>query len=163
MAALSRQASAWRSNSLVIYSHWTLAPWDAKRWPNFLPHEFACPESGEFYWWPEFFDKIQAVRTALGKPIVINSAHRSFWYNQRIGGAPRSEHKKLALDISLHGHNRFHVLSACRAVGFTGTGYYSTWLHVDMGRKRFWYGSKQARRYWAANDNLKGTLKKRAA
>lgn len=137
----------------MIYPHWSLAPWDGKRWPNFKPWEFSSPDNGQLYWWPEFFDKVQAVRTALGKPININSAHRSFIYNLQIGGAVRSEHKRLAVDISLHGHNRFDVLAACKAVGFTGFGYYQSFLHADLGRKRFWYGGKYSKKAWAVNDN----------
>lgn len=146
----------------MIYSHWSKAPWDFNRWPNFHPKEFASPDNGQLYWDPVFFDKMQAMRTALGKPLKINSAHRSYRHNISVGGAVRSMHKKMAVDISLAGHNRFHVLAAARAAGFTGTGYYKTFLHIDLGRKRFWWG-KGARPYWAANDNQKRPEYRKAA
>ena len=121
----------------MIYSHWSKAPWDSKRWPNFQPWEFASPDNGQLYWHPEFFDKLQALRTAIGMPININSAHRSWRHNIAVGGAVRSAHKTMAVDIDLRGHNRFHILAAARAVGFTGTGYYKGFIHLDLGRKRF--------------------------
>jgi len=132
----------------MIYEHYSRAPWDSKRWPNFGPNEFASKDNGQLYWHPEFFDKMQALRTALGKPVSINSAHRSWRHNLAVGGALNSIHKTMAVDISLSGHNRFHVLAAARAVGFTGTGYYSSWLHLDLGRKRFWYSGDYARQLW---------------
>ena len=132
----------------MIYSHWSHAPWDAKRWPNFHPKEFASPDNEQLYWWPEFFDKMQAARTALGRPLKVNSAHRSFWHNISVGGAPNSQHKRLAVDISLRGHDRFKLLTAFKAVGFKGFGYYQTFLHVDLGRKRFWYGGEYSKKSW---------------
>lgn len=143
----------------MIYSHWSEAEWDFSRWPNFHPKEFSSPDNGQLYWWPEFFDKLQAVRRALGKPIKLNSAHRSWRHNLAVGGAPRSEHKRMAVDISLRGHNRFHLLAACRAAGFTGFGYAQTFLHVDLGRKRFWYYGKLSKKAWAIEEN-QGTLQK---
>lgn len=143
----------------MIYSHWSKAPWDSKRWPNFSPSELACPSNGQLYWAPVFFDKLQALRTTIGKPIHINSAHRSWRHNIAVGGAVRSSHKTMAVDISLRGHNRFHVLAAARAVGFAGLGYYKTFLHCDLGRKRFWYGAG-AKPHWAINDNQKIKVKR---
>ena len=129
-------------------SHWSQVPWDFKRWPNFHPSEFASPDNGQIYFFPLFFDKLQAARTALGKPLVINSGHRSFRHNISVGGRPDSQHKKMAVDVSLIGHNRFDVLLALRAVGFKGFGYYVNFIHVDLGDRRFWYGSDDARRSW---------------
>ena len=133
----------------MIVPHWSLADWDNKRWPNFHPKEFACKSSGQFYDWPEFFDRIQAARAAVGKPFKINSAHRSWRYNLVVGGAPNSEHKRLAVDISLRGHDRYLMRSILKAVGFTGMGYYQTFIHADLGRKRFWYGGEFSKKAWS--------------
>jgi len=40
------------------------------------------------------------------------------------------------------------MLIAARAAAFTGFGYYNTFIHLDMGRPRFWYGSEKAKREW---------------
>jgi len=58
-----------------------------------------------------------------------------------------SEHKKIAVDISLKGHDRIELRDACIEAGFMGIGYYGTFLHVDMGRHR-WWASKAGRQLW---------------
>lgn len=131
----------------MLYTHWSHAPWDADRWSNFQPSELACPHCGEFYYWPEFFDALQWAREQVGRPFNLNSAHRCRRHNAHVHGAPLSEHKRLAVDISLRGHDRRHLASVCRAAGFQGFGYYNTFLHVDLGRRRFWYG-KGAKSSW---------------
>ena len=130
-----------------IYSRWTNIPWDAKRWPNFHPSEFACNLTGECYHWPDFLDRLQAARTAVGRPFKINSGHRSFIHNARVGGSPTSQHLTLAVDISLEGHDRHDLRMVLRDVGFSGIGYYNTFIHIDLGRARFWFG-KGAKSSW---------------
>ena len=130
------------------FFHWSKIPWDKGRWPNFHPKELSSPDNGQVPWWPEFFDRLQVARTLTGKPFKINSAHRSWRYNLSVGGAPRSEHKRLAVDISLRGHDRFEVREALIKSGFKGIGYYQTFIHADLGRKRFWYGGDYSKRAW---------------
>lgn len=131
----------------MIYSHWSKVPWDARRWPNFHPSEFACKGSGECYHWPEFLDRLQAARTSIGKPFRINSGHRSYRYNRAVGGAITSQHLRLAADMSLAGQDRHELRMALREAGFTGFGYYNSFIHVDLGRSRHWFG-KGARESW---------------
>lgn len=130
------------------FMHYSKIPWNSQRWPNFTPSEFASPDNGQTPYWPEFYDRLQAARTAVGKPFKINSAHRSWRYNLSVGGAPMSEHKRLAVDISLRGHNKFALRDTLRAAGFKGVGMYQTFLHVDLGRKRFWYGGEYSKKAW---------------
>lgn len=118
------------------------------RWPNFDPSEFACRHCGEMYHWPEFFDRIQNVRFDVGRPLVILSGHRCTLHNARVGGAPFSQHLKLAADISTHGHDRQLLLKACGSAGFTGFGFYQTFLHIDLGRPRRWWSGQKARQLW---------------
>lgn len=133
----------------MIYSHWSHAPWDKSRWPNFHPSEFACTRTGEYYHWPEFLDRLQVARTAVGRPFHINSGHRSYYHNWLVGGAPASEHLRLAVDISLEGHDKHEIKAVLREAGFKGFGYYNSFIHVDLGRSRFWFG-KDARVSWLA-------------
>lgn len=145
-------ALAWEreaATQATVAAHYSYVLWDKERWPNFTAKEFACTHCGQLYFWPEFFDRIQWVRTAVGKPMRFNSAHRCSLHNIRVGGAPLSEHKTLAVDINLNGHDRLELAAYCKAAGFTGFGYYNTFLHVDLGRKRFWYG-KGAKASWQA-------------
>lgn len=117
-------------------------------WPNFSPAEMACRHCGQVYNWPEFMDCLQAARTDAGRVFEITSAHRCSLHNARVGGAPLSQHLKLAADISLKGHDLGRLYSACLRSGFQGFGFYTSFLHVDLGRPRRWFGNKQARSIW---------------
>ena len=66
--------------------------------------EMACRHCGEIYYWPAFMDRLQKARDLAGRPFHIHSAHRCSLHNARIGGAPLSQHLKLAADIGLAGH-----------------------------------------------------------
>ena len=126
------------------YTHQTYT----ERWPNFSRAEMGCRHCGETYAWPEFMDRLQKARLLAGRPFQILSAHRCSLHNARVGGAPLSEHLKLAADITLSGHDPRRLRAACREAGFTGFGYYSTFLHIDLGRSRHWFGSGKAKTLW---------------
>lgn len=129
--------------------------WDKNRWPNFTVWELCCKcrkYCRQEYWHePAFLDKLQSCRNAFGRPMVINSAHRCALHNAAVGGAPMSMHKKIAVDVSIRGMTSWQMkslLSSARAAGFTGFGYYSTFLHLDCGRPRFWFSGKAGREKW---------------
>lgn len=122
--------------------------WQTAQWPHFFPEEFACRHCGESYVWDEFLTRLSEARQKTAYPFQILSGHRCALHNARVGGAPLSQHLKLATDISLHGHSRSKILKACQQAGFTGFGFYQTFLHVDLGRKRYWFGSQHARTQW---------------
>lgn len=122
--------------------------WDSGRWPNFSEAELACRHCGEIEIWPEFLDRLQALRNAVGKPLYILSGHRCAIHNAHIGGAPLSQHLSLAVDVSLYGHNRFLLAAQAKAHSFTGFGYYATFLHLDLGPSRHWYGGQKAKTLW---------------
>lgn len=132
----------------MLYSHFSLAPWNSSRWPNFTPREFACSHCGEFFYEESVFDKAQHLRQALQDPVRINSAHRCDIHNALVGGAPLSQHKRIALDVSLHGHDRDLVRQCAKEAGFTGFGFYQTFIHLDTGPRRFWFGGKVSRSAW---------------
>lgn len=122
--------------------------WDEKRWPHFTKAEFSCRHCGAYYHAPYFFDALQRLRRDLGRPLHILSAHRCALHNAAVGGAPLSQHLTMATDISLKGHDRKAIVLAARAAGFRGFGYYVTFLHLDLGRQRHWFGSRKARDLW---------------
>ena len=110
------------------------------RWPNFSVVELACRCGGRFcdraYWHdPDFLDCLQSLRDQIGQPLVINSAHRCPQWNAYVGGAPRSRHKQLAVDIALVGHDRSELYHKSRALGFTGLGLAQSFLHLDRRRQ----------------------------
>lgn len=133
--------------SLHSVSH-NIPLWDDQRWPNFTRAELSCRHCGEHYHAPHFFDALQNLRHDLGRPLHILSAHRCALHNAAVGGAPLSQHLRMAVDISLNGHKRRDIVLAARAAGFRGFGYYFTFLHLDMGRQRHWYGSRKAKGLW---------------
>jgi len=44
----------------------------------------------------------------------------------------------LAADIQIIGKDKNLILQLAKDLGFNGFGYYRTFLHVDLGRKREW-------------------------
>lgn len=125
--------------------HETKSAW---RWRNFTPEEMACRHCGERYRWPDFMDALQAARTRVNRPFRILSGHRCSLHNARVGGAPKSQHLRLAVDIALRGHDPTELYAALQDAGFTGFGFYTTFIHADMGPQRHWYGSQKARQTW---------------
>lgn len=122
--------------------------WDDARWPNFSRPELSCRHCGDYVHDTEFLDGLQTLRDKLAAPLHILSAHRCALHNAIVGGAPLSQHLGVAADIALHSHHPGRMQSVARAIGFTGFGYYTTFLHLDMGQPRFWFGSKKAKKIW---------------
>ena len=148
------------SNGLYSAHDAARLPWDADRWPNFRLAEFQCREGarrlpcracgGDLYYDPDFFDRLQAARTAHARPFRINSAHRCAAAEARVGGAFSEHFRRLAVDIDLRGHDRHALHASLKRAGFRGFGFYQTFLHADMGRKRFWYGGQASKLAWAS-------------
>jgi hypothetical protein len=117
-------------------------------------------------------DALQALRDALGKPLIVRSAYRSPEHNRAVGGAPRSKHMDgTAFDIAMSNHDPVAFEAAAREVGFLGFGFYprSNFIHIDLGPARQWGDpfppravpfaaeTPPARETLAASRTLKGT------
>ena len=86
-----------------FYRLWRDVPLDTWRWPNFSPAEIACRGTGAILIHEEALDRLQALRTRLGKPLIVNSAYRSPEHNARVRGAKRSKHLEgIAFDIGAY-------------------------------------------------------------
>lgn len=134
----------------MLYPHFSDMPPEIWRWPNFSfagDPRFACPCCGEFYLDEHAMDCLQKLRREINRPIHVNSGHRCAIHNARVGGAPLSQHKKIAFDIALAGHDRRRLLTAASQVGFGSFGLYQTFMHTDTRPGRRWYG-KGARKLW---------------
>jgi hypothetical protein len=123
------------------YAHFKDFPSAEWRWPSFSPREIACKGTGELLVDDQALDKLQALRAALGKPLILTSAYRSRSHNTRVGGAKNSRHMQGdAFDVMMTNHDPHEFEAAARAAGFTGFGYYpkSGFMHIDTGAARSW-------------------------
>ena len=107
------------------------------RWPHFKPEELACKHCGAL---PDeldtqLLDNLELLRAALGKSLKVNSAHRCRQHNLLVGGAAYSQHKSLAVDLSLTGHEPLEVYRQALRIGFLGIGLGTSFIHLDMRRK----------------------------
>ena len=116
-----------------------------KDWPAryFKPEEFGRKTSrGSLIVARALLQKLDTLRAEFDKPLRINSGYRDPAYNAKVGGSKKSRHQLgWAVDISTRGmtpSDRRRLLKLAKKVGFTGIGYYSTFIHFDIGSKREW-------------------------
>lgn len=123
------------------------------RWPHFSVGELACRCAGrfcraEYFHDSEFLDALEALRGEVGRSLIINSGHRCGQWNAAVGGAPRSQHKQIAVDVSLIGQDRFALRDSAVELGFTGLGMARTFLHLDRRPRPARWFYKGARPLW---------------
>ena len=130
------------------------------RWPHFKPQEFACKCCGDL---PpeldvELLDNLELLRALLKQPLRINSGHRCRKHNLVVKGSAYSQHKNLAVDVSLHGIDPLTIYTAAVQLGFLGIGLGDSFIHLDMRRKidgyqppkqlTIWYYSEAGKKKW---------------
>ena len=103
------------------YDSWRDVPKDVWRWSSFSPEEMACKGTGTILIIPEFMDKLQALRDAVG-PLAVSSGFRSFQYNAEIGGAVGVHDSGRAVDLIVDRALAYNVLAIAPALGFLGIG-----------------------------------------
>jgi hypothetical protein len=59
------------------YAHFSEVNAKDWRWPSFSPREIACKGTGQLVLDDQALDKLQKLRDALGKPLILTSAYRS--------------------------------------------------------------------------------------
>ena len=92
-----------------------------------------------FFW--ETMDRAEKLREDFGEPLVVLSGHRNRLHNIRVGGAFRSLHLLLALDLTVSSNRHSSKMDRQRAImalwdlsyglGFTGRGRYNNFIHLD--------------------------------
>ncbi|MBW6496278.1 MAG: DUF882 domain-containing protein [Burkholderiaceae bacterium] len=125
----------------TTYPHFRDVPKSAWHWPNFSPAEIACRGTGALKLDTEAMDRLQSLRAALGKPMLVLSGYRSPAHNKAVGGAPASKHMDgTAFDIAMANHDPVAFEAAARKAGFLGFGFYprSGFMHIDLGPAREW-------------------------
>ena len=123
------------------YAHWRDVHAEAWRWANFSPAEIACRGAGSIVIDEAALDRLQALRGALDKPLIIRSAYWSLTHNRAVDGVARSQHLLgIAFDISMANHDPEAFEAAARTAGFTGFSFYPRpgFIHFDLGPAREW-------------------------
>ena len=69
----------------------------------------------------ELLERLQALRDALGRSVIINSSYRNPAHNIAVGGSPNSYHLRgMAADIRVPGMNPAELTEAAGQAGFRG-------------------------------------------
>lgn len=91
------------------------------------------PRSGK-YMDKEFLKKLDNIRHALGRPMIVNSGYRTEAHNTAVGGVPGSSHRKgLAADIHCPDDSyRFKLVVLALQNGISRIGIYRTFIHLDI-------------------------------
>ncbi len=104
---------------------------------NFNLQEFECthPTHSHVQVSRKLVDKLQELRNRLGGAVIITSAFRCEERNRAVGGATNSQHMQgRAVDITLRNQEKdiSEIAEMAIDIGFTGIGYYSTFIHLDV-------------------------------
>lgn len=129
-------------NNMYIYArHYTDIDLNKWNYRYFTPKELASKGDGSIKISVPALDKLEALREAVGCPIIINSAYRDPIHNAKVGGAPLSRHKfGDAFDISLATVEKDKLIKVAQDIGFGGIGInYKSFVHLDnRGYKARW-------------------------
>ena len=87
----------------------------------------------------EFLKLMDAIRERAGIPLVMNCAYRSREYDLSKGRSGNSMHTKgIAVDFRcLNYQTRLKIVQAALACGIRRIGQGETFVHIDIGDKRF--------------------------
>lgn len=111
--------------------------------PHFKFKEFACKDGTAvpeylFYNMRMLAINLEIIRAFFGSPIIINSAYRTISHNNKVGGAPNSQHLVCnAADINVKNmrpielYNTAKSLMQRRAIEQGGLFLYDNFVHYD--------------------------------
>jgi zinc D-Ala-D-Ala carboxypeptidase len=94
------------------------------RWPNFEAHEFACSHCGEERMRASTLDRLQTLRTQLGRPMIVTSGYRCRKHptEAKKASGPGAHAFGCAVDIRAIGTEAYDIVRLAMALGFTGIG-----------------------------------------
>ncbi len=111
---------------------------------HFKPSEFSCrcarPECDAPKMDPSFLEKLEMLRDKWGRPLLITSGLRCRHWNEKIGGAKKSQHLAgKAADLQVMDLNEARSIHAlAEQLGFGGVEIGKGFIHVDTGPSRQW-------------------------
>lgn len=94
------------------------------QWPHFSRDEMACRGTGLCEMSSEFMDKLERLREAYGKPMIVTSGYRAPEYNEKVSKTGRSGPHTTghAVDIGVSGEDALRLLQVAFMFGFSGYG-----------------------------------------
>lgn len=92
--------------------------------PHFTLKELQCRcGCGRMGMDQAFLERLEDLRIAYGKPMIINSGYRCPDYNDRISSTGRTgPHTLGAVDVRISGAEAHRLLAMAMLIGFTGIG-----------------------------------------
>jgi len=110
---------------------------DFGHYPNFRASEFACKHCREVRMSPDFMYRLQKLRDAYGKPMVISSGYRCPQHPVEAKKATPGTHSMgIACDVSVQGEDAYRLLRLAFEHGFTGIGINQKgsgrFIHLDI-------------------------------
>ena len=107
-------------------------------WPYryFTRAEMACKHTGRCEMDPAFMERLEALREAYGKPMVVTSGYRDPSHPEEAKKAEPGTHSRgIAVDIAVRGADAVRLLELALARGFRGIGVQQKgavrFLHLD--------------------------------
>ena len=115
---------------------------DWKQFPNFTQREMRCTHTGIDGITEDFMSRLQALRTAFGKPMTISSGYRHPTHPIEAKKTKPGAHSSgNACDICVSGEDAYHLLSLAIEHGFGRIGIQqkgatsSRFIHLDICRE----------------------------
>lgn len=92
-------------------------------YPNFAESEFRCRHTGKCEMHPDFMARLQRLRIAFGKPMVVSSGFRDATHPiEAKKPAPGAHSTGRAADIAIQGADALRLVELAVLYGFTGIG-----------------------------------------
>lgn len=105
-------------------------------YPNFTAAEFRCKHTGRDGMDKEFMGRLQALRTAYGRPMVINSGYRHHTHPVEAAKGHRNGEHVQGRCADVHATSsgdRFRLVRLALEHGFTRIGIAATFVHIGLG------------------------------
>lgn len=112
-----------------------------KPYDYFNDEELKCPCCGTLKMEEGLMMKLNKFRHEWGRPMFVTSGYRCVKHNQRVGGAPESQHVLgNAVDITVGPTERYDFVKMAIKHRFRGIGVHKVFMHLDdrKGQLAFW-------------------------